>query len=56
MHNAVIVVCWLLLPVDGIKVTSVSILTKNVVISNFSARYFMETCEAVLQLLKDRQT
>jgi len=35
MYNAIVVVCWLLLPVDGIKVTSVSILTK-IVISNFS--------------------
>jgi len=56
VHNAIIVVCWLLLPVDDIKVTSVSILTKIVVISNFSPQYFMKTCEMVLELLKDRQT
>jgi hypothetical protein len=35
MQNAISVVCWLLLPVDGIKVTSVSVLTR-IVISNFS--------------------
>lgn len=35
MHSAVIGVLALLLPMDGIKVTSVSILTK-MVISNFS--------------------
>jgi len=35
MRNAIIVVCWLLLPANGIKVASVSILA-IVVISNFS--------------------